>query len=87
MSYNAKIQGPKWSTTSIKWRILSRPTKIGSGKNKKNLYFSYWAWKSPWGHVLGLITFCQILVIPTVKDFERIDHLAECHFWAKAILN
>ena len=44
-----------------KWRILSQPAKIGSGKNK--LYLSYWAWRSPWGHVLCLITFCQIPVL------------------------
>ena len=24
---------------SLKWRILSQPTKIGSGKNKKSLFF------------------------------------------------
>ena len=47
----------------IKWRIFSQPGKIGSGKNKKNLYFSYVAWKSPWGHGLSLITFCQIPVL------------------------
>jgi hypothetical protein len=23
----------------LKWRILSQPTKIGSGKNKKSLFF------------------------------------------------
>ena len=24
----------------------------------KNLYFSYWAWSTPWGHDLSLKTFC-----------------------------
>ena len=23
------------------------------------LYFSYWAWSTPWGHVLSLKSFCQ----------------------------
>ena len=43
----------------FKWRILSRPGKIGSGKNPK-YFFSYWAWSTPWGHVLSLKTFRQI---------------------------
>ena len=46
----------KWP---FKWRILSRTGKIGSGKNTK-YFFSYWAWSTPWGHVLSLKTFCQI---------------------------
>ena len=25
----------------------------------KNLDFSYWAWSTPWGHVLSLKTFCR----------------------------
>ena len=25
----------------------------------KNLDFSYWAWSTPWGHVLSLKKFCQ----------------------------
>ena len=25
----------------------------------KNLDFSYWAWSTPWGHVLSLKSFCQ----------------------------
>ena len=45
----------------LKWRILSQPGRIGSGK--KYLYFAYWAWRSPWGHVLSLITFHQIPVL------------------------
>ena len=47
------------STYSIKWRIFSRTGKIGSGKNTKYFFF-YWAWSTPWGHVLSLKTFCQI---------------------------
>ena len=26
----------------------------------KNIFFPYWAWSTPWGHVLSLITFRQI---------------------------
>ena len=43
----------------LKWRILSRTGKIGSGKNTK-YFFYYWAWSTPWGHVLSLKTFRQI---------------------------
>ena len=43
----------------LKWRILSRPGKIGTGRNTK-YFFSYCAWSTPWGHVLSLKTICQI---------------------------
>jgi hypothetical protein len=29
----------------------------------KSFDFSYWAWSTPWGHVLSLKTFCQNLVL------------------------
>ena len=43
---------------AVKWRNLSQTGKIGSGKNPK-YFFSYWAWSTPWGHVLSLKTFRQ----------------------------
>ena len=45
-----------------KWSIFSRTSKIGSGKNTK-YFFSYWAWRTPWGHVFSLKTFRQIPVL------------------------
>jgi hypothetical protein len=34
------VRNNNWLTKiSLKWRILSQPTKIGSGKNKKSLFF------------------------------------------------
>ena len=38
----------------FKWRIFSKTSTEQSDKNKKNLDFSYWAWSTPWGHVLML---------------------------------
>ena len=43
----------------FKWRIFSHTSSEQSSKNKKNIYFSYWAWSTPWRHVLSLKTFCQ----------------------------
>ena len=31
---------------------------------KQNLYFSYWAWSTPWGHVLSLKTFIKFMSWP-----------------------
>ena len=46
----------KISPLSLKWRIFSRTGKIGSGKNTKYIFFSYWAW----GHVLSLKPIWQL---------------------------
>jgi hypothetical protein len=48
--------GTFWQLT-IKWRIFSRPGILGSGIN--TIFFSYWAWSTPWGHVLSLKTLSQ----------------------------
>ena len=47
---------------SIKWPLFRQTGKIGTGKNTKT-FFSYWAWSTPWGHVLSLKSFCQIHVL------------------------
>ena len=43
---------------------LSEEFWVGQPKQEvvktKNIFFSYWAWSSPWGHVLSLKTFRQI---------------------------
>ena len=42
---------------------LSGPFWVGQAQSKvvkiKNLDFCYWAWSTPWGHVLSLKTFCR----------------------------
>ena len=42
-----------------KWRIFSHTSTEESGKNKNKIYFSYWAWSTPWGQFLSLRTFCR----------------------------
>ena len=41
----------------LKWSFFIEAGLDGSGKNKKS-DFSYWAWSTPWGHVLSLKSFC-----------------------------
>ena len=48
----------------LAWIYLSGEFWVGQPKQEvvktKNIFFSYWAWSSPWGHDLSLKTFRQI---------------------------
>ena len=48
-------------------KVLSGESSASRAKSDlvkiQNLFFSYWAWSSPWGHVLSLKTFRQIPVL------------------------
>ena len=48
-----------WKILFFKWSFFSQAGLEGSGKNPKSGFF-YWAWITPWGHVLSLKTFRQI---------------------------
>ena len=69
---------------ALKWRILSQPGKTGSGK-KIFSNFSYWASSTPWGHVLTLITFCQIPVLSWAirySVFQKVKSTTMLQLWA-----
>ena len=47
-----------WSKMSLSGEFLATQAQTKVVKIK-NLDFSYWAWSTPWGHVLSLKTFCR----------------------------
>ena len=51
------------SASNIFWIVLSSKFSARQAQREvvkiKNLDFSYWAWSTPWGHVLSLKTFCR----------------------------
>ena len=51
----------------------------------RNLYFPYWAWSTPWGHVLSLITFRQIPVLSWAirySVFQKVKFTSSFQKWA-----
>ena len=51
----------------------------------KNLYFPYWAWSTPLGHVLSLITFRQIPVLSWAirfSVFQKVKFTSRLQKWA-----
>ena len=45
----------KWPLSSEFWARQAQREVV----KIKNLDFSYWAWSTPWGHVLSLKSFCR----------------------------
>ena len=51
----------------------------------QNLYFSYWAWNTPWGNVLSLKSFCQIPFLSwDIRDatFQPAKFVSSFQKWA-----
>ena len=74
---------------SVKIRHLSGEFWLGQANQdvvKKFLFhFSSWAWSTPWGHVLSLITFRQIPVLSWAirySVFQKVKFTSSLQKWA-----
>ena len=97
-----KLDGYHWFC-GIKNTVLSSEFWARQAQREvvkiKNLDFSYWAWRTPWGHVLSLKTFCRnpalswairysvFQLVKFTSNFEFVCGTLFSTFWRNPVLS